>query len=155
NLVANAIKFTPRSGTVNVMLDPQDGHVRLSVRDTGEGIPPAFVPYVFEPFRQADQSSGRRHAGLGLGLAIARALTESPGGSIRAESPGEGRGATFTVELPRLANDALAEAAGSDDDVETARQVMGGPRASLRGVRVLVVDDDADSNAVVATLLAA
>ena len=155
NLVANAIKFTPRGGAVEVTLAPREGGARLVVRDTGEGIPAAFVAHVFEPFRQADQSTGRRHAGLGLGLAIARALTELHGGVIRAHSEGEGKGATFTVELPPP----LALAEGDDplagEAVETSRQAMGGPRASLRGVRVLVVDDDQDSNAVVAALLAA
>jgi PAS domain S-box-containing protein len=153
NLVANAIKFTSRGGRVDVTLDVSSLRARLVVRDTGEGIPAAFVPHVFEPFRQADESSGRRHAGLGLGLAIARALTECHGGAIHAHSDGEGKGATFTVELPTL--EALATDDATDDALETARQVMGGPRASLRGVRVLVVDDDADSNAVVAALLAA
>ncbi|HWP67441.1 MAG TPA: ATP-binding protein [Candidatus Limnocylindria bacterium] len=154
NLTANAIKFTPRGGRVDVVLAPAGGQVRLSVSDTGEGIAPAFVPHVFEPFRQADQSSGRRHGGLGLGLAIARALTECHGGSIRAESAGEGHGATFTVELPRLVEE-TPEQARAGDEAAISRQTVGGPRASLRGVRVLVVDDDADSNSVVAALLAA
>jgi PAS domain S-box-containing protein len=155
NLVANAIKFSARGGLVEVRLESMAGRARLSVRDTGEGIPAAFVPYVFEPFRQADESSGRRHAGLGLGLAIARALTERHAGTIRAYSEGEGKGAAFTVELPSLAEQIDAADEVPSESADAARQMMGGPRASLRGVRVLVVDDDPDSNAVVGALLAA
>jgi signal transduction histidine kinase len=141
NLVANGIKFTTRGGLVEVTVEASADRVRLSVRDTGEGIPAAFVPHVFEPFRQADESSGRRHSGLGLGLAIARALTECHAGTIHVASEGEGKGATFTVELP-----SLAAHPGADEPVlvegAVAYHVLGGPRASLRGVRVLVVDDD-------------
>lgn len=148
NLLANAVKFTPRGGRVEVEVAPSDRGALVRVRDTGEGIPGAFLPHLFEPFRQADESPGRRHAGLGLGLTIARALTEGHGGTIHAASEGEGRGAVFTVKLP-----AGGEATGSRHTVETAHEVMGGPRATLRGIRVLVLDDDPDSNAVVAALL--
>jgi PAS domain S-box-containing protein len=155
NLLANAIKFTPRDGQVDVTLVPRDGGARLTIRDTGEGIPAGFIAHVFEPFRQADQSMRRRHTGLGLGLAIARALTELHGGMIRAHSEGEGKGATFTVELPAPAALLEGDEVRAGAAVETSRQAMGGPRASLRGVRVLVVDDDPDSNGVVTALLAA
>src|SRR5262245_3131515 len=151
NLASNAVKFTPRGGHVAVTLERSDGRARITVRDTGEGISPEFVPHVFEPFRQADGSSTRRHGGLGLGLAIARSLVERHRGTVRADSPVEGLGATFTVELPLLevaADVAAAEPRTSPDDRD-------GARAVLRGLHVLVVDDDADSNAVVRALLAA
>jgi PAS domain S-box-containing protein len=156
NLVSNAIKFTPRDGMIGVTLEDAGTSVRLIVRDTGEGIAREFVPHVFEPFRQADASATRRHAGLGLGLAIVRALTERHGGTIRVHSDGEDQGATFTLELPALPADALQAVAAGDGTPEPRTMAgMGGPRASLRGVRVLVVDDEADSNAVVSALLGA
>ncbi|HLY37390.1 MAG TPA: ATP-binding protein [Candidatus Binatia bacterium] len=151
NLVSNGVKFTPRGGRVVVTLAESGQAARITVHDTGEGISPEFVPYVFEPFRQADGSSTRRHGGLGLGLAIVRALVERHGGTVRADSAGEGHGATFTVELPLLDANGIvaAEPAGEVDDARTT------PRAVLRGLHVLVVDDDPDSNAVVSALLSA
>ncbi len=103
NLVSNAVKFTPASGRVEVRLSADHRSVVLAVSDTGEGIDPAFLPHVFERFRQADASSTRPHSGLGLGLAIVRHLVELHGGTVSAESRGEGCGSTFTVRLPRLA----------------------------------------------------
>jgi signal transduction histidine kinase len=100
NLLSNAIKFTPRGGRVDVRLVRIGSEVKLVVRDTGIGIPPEFLPHVFERFSQADDGAARSHAGLGLGLAIARHLTEMQGGTIRAESAGEGRGSTFVVCIP-------------------------------------------------------
>jgi signal transduction histidine kinase len=102
NLVANAIKFTPRGGRVDVVLREADGAVTLFVHDTGDGIEPDFLPYVFERFRQGDGSVSRLYGGLGLGLAIVRHLVELHGGSVRAESAGAGQGATFIVSLPRM-----------------------------------------------------
>jgi signal transduction histidine kinase len=101
NLVGNAIKFTPRGGRVTIRLDADpDASARLVVSDTGHGIDPAFLPHMFDRFRQADGSATRAHEGLGLGLTIARHLVELHGGTIEAASPGRGRGATFTVTLP-------------------------------------------------------
>ena len=100
NLVANAVKFTPRGGRVTVWLRARDGIAEIGVGDTGEGISSDFLPHVFERLRQGDSSITRAHAGLGLGLAIVRHLVELHGGTVRAESPGPGQGATFTVELP-------------------------------------------------------
>ncbi len=100
NLLANAVKFTPKGGTVQVLLERANSHVEISVIDSGIGIKPEFLPHVFDRFRQADGSTTRLHAGLGLGLAIAKHLVEMHGGSIRAKSPGEGQGATFTLTLP-------------------------------------------------------
>jgi signal transduction histidine kinase len=110
NLLANAVKFTPPGGRVEVrLLDGGDAAI-IEVRDTGEGIAPEFVPHLFESFRQADSSSTRPHGGLGLGLAIVRHLVEAHGGSVSAESEGRGRGATFTVRLP--VSDRLRAGAG-------------------------------------------
>ena len=111
NLLSNALKFTPEGGRVDVRLKKTDSHVEALVIDSGEGIPSDFLPYVFERFRQADSSVTRKHGGLGLGLAIARHLVELHGGTIRAESAGAGRGATFSVQLPELPGMAAAERA--------------------------------------------
>ena len=146
NLLSNAIKFTPRGGRVDVAVERVGGRARITVRDTGEGISAAFLPHVFDWFRQADASTTRHHGGLGLGLAIVRALVEHHGGTVRAESAGAGCGARFTVELPLAAADeagATAEPSESDPAVST----------SLGGLHVLVVDDDPDSNAVVSAVL--
>lgn len=135
NLVSNAIKFTDPGGRVAIRIERRGQEAVLEVSDTGRGIRPEFLPYVFEKFRQADTSTARSHAGLGLGLAIVRRLVELHSGTVEAASEGEGRGATFTVRLP-LAVPGRARSAGAEDKTESV---------SLDGVRVLVVDDDADS----------
>jgi signal transduction histidine kinase len=99
NLLSNAVKFTPANGRIDVRLQRSGGEAEIVVRDTGQGITSAFLPYVFDRFRQADGAITRQHGGLGLGLAIARHLVELHGGSIRAESEGEDKGATFFVRL--------------------------------------------------------
>jgi signal transduction histidine kinase/ActR/RegA family two-component response regulator len=134
NLISNAIKFTPSGGSVRVRLRRADGYVDIVVEDTGAGIRPDFLPHVFERFRQSDSSSTRAHGGLGLGLALVRHLVELHGGTVSAESRGEGRGATFTVRLPLM----LAE---------------GPPAVDLQGLRVLVVDADGEARELVATAL--
>jgi signal transduction histidine kinase len=100
NLLSNAIKFTPPDGRVEVRLERAGANVQISVSDTGEGISTDFLPFIFDRFRQADGTSTRRHGGLGLGLAIVRHLVELHGGTVHADSPGEGCGATFTIRLP-------------------------------------------------------
>ena len=100
NLLSNAVKFTPRGGRVQVLLERVNSHLEVSVIDSGEGISPEFLPQVFDRFRQADASTTRRHGGLGLGLSIVKQLVELHGGSIRAKSPGLGKGSTFVVCLP-------------------------------------------------------
>jgi signal transduction histidine kinase len=102
NLTSNAIKFTPEGGRIEIAVADETGgaFVNLTVRDTGTGIAPSFLPYVFEPFRQGDSGPRRRFGGLGLGLAIVRTIVEMHGGSVTAASDGEGRGATFVVRLP-------------------------------------------------------
>ena len=152
NLLSNAVKFTPREGRVTVGLKRVDDDVVLRVEDTGIGISPDFLPYVFDRFRQADGSATRRHGGLGLGMAIVRYLVELHGGTVAADSPGEGRGATFTITLPtRLAvapGDDL-EAAPAETEAEASAQAL----PHLDGVSVLVVDDDVDSRSFVCQLL--
>ncbi len=144
NLLVNAVKFTPAGGTVEVRLERKGPEVQISVKDTGAGIRPDFLPYVFDRFRQDDTTEARAHGGLGLGLAIVRHLVALHSGSIHAESPGEGRGATFTVRLPALGG---AEQPVSGWEAPTTRgssAALDDP-PTLRGVRVLVVDDDADA----------
>ncbi|HEX7420542.1 MAG TPA: CHASE domain-containing protein, partial [Thermoanaerobaculia bacterium] len=132
NLLTNAVKFTPSGGSVDVSLGPDDGDVVLTVADTGQGIESDFLPHVFERFRQADSSTTRAFTGLGLGLAIVHHLVELHGGTVAAESDGTGKGAKFTVRLPRLDRGAAA--------APVAGEARG--RASLDRVDVLVVDDD-------------
>ncbi len=146
NLLANAVKFTPRGGRIDVALSRVGTTARIVVRDTGAGITPEFLPHVFDLFRQV-MVTGQERRSLGVGLAIVRGLVERHGGSVRAESAGEGKGATFTVELPlgdaSVHPDATAGTAPAADEIPV----------TLHGLRVLVVDDDADSNVVVRALL--
>src|SRR5688500_11697146 len=134
NLIMNAVRFTPAGGRVTVGLSRKDGVDVLRVRDTGAGIDPQFLPFVFEPFRQADGASTRTHGGLGLGLTIVRRLAELHGGTVDVASDGLGLGATFTVTVP--ISDVAAVRTGTSEP----------PRvASLAGASVLVVDDDQDT----------
>jgi signal transduction histidine kinase len=146
NLVSNAIKFTPRGGRVDVELRETDADVEVRITDTGRGIPPGFLPHVFEPFRQADGSSTRSAGGLGLGLAIVRHLVELHGGHVHATSAGEGRGATFVVTLPAAREHAiplLEMPPAGDAAVAADAPLDPGPR--LDGLRVLVVEDEPDT----------
>jgi signal transduction histidine kinase/ActR/RegA family two-component response regulator len=147
NLASNAVKFTPAGGKVRVEGQRLDSLVRLTVRDTGEGIEPSMLSAIFEPFRQADASTTRRHGGLGLGLTIVRQLVHAHGGEVHAESAGRGAGATFVIDLPRRVGPGERE----------GRSVGAGKEASapLRGVRVLAVDDQADALELVRDVLAA
>jgi signal transduction histidine kinase len=153
NLLVNAVKFTPKGGRVEVLLRRVDSHVEIVVSDTGQGIRPELLPHIFERFRQADSSTTRAHAGLGLGLALVRHLVELHGGSVTAESPGEGKGARFTVTLP-LAATVIPPDSGATRVSPAARAALPAPTGpSLRGVRVLAVDDDRDSLALVARII--
>jgi len=144
NLVSNAIKFTPEGGRVDVRLECVDSHLELTVRDTGRGIAPEFLPYLFERFRQADPSSTRALGGLGLGLAIVRHLVELHGGTVEAESAGEGMGTTLRVRMPFRV--APHDASGPERTHEVAAETpAGGELAPLGGLRVLVVDDEPDT----------
>ena len=159
NLLTNALKFTPRDGRVTVGLRPAGGTAEVTVADTGRGIHRDFLPHVFDRFRQADQGTTRRHGGLGLGLSIVKQLVELHGGTVRADSSGEGRGATFTVALPQAAGRTAArrepaEPAGELDPERAAAPVgLGDASALLGGLRVLVVDDEPDARNLVRRLL--
>lgn len=143
NLLSNAVRFTPSGGEVDVRARGASGGVEIVVSDTGCGIAPELLPLVFERFRQGDSSTTRSHGGLGLGLAIVHDLLELHGGTVKAESAGEGRGTTFTVWLPE-------KGALQADDSDSARN---GQLPELAGANVLVVDDDADARDVLRTIL--
>jgi signal transduction histidine kinase/ActR/RegA family two-component response regulator len=152
NLLTNAVKFTPKGGEILVSLHRADSNVELVVEDTGVGIAPEFLSNVFERFRQADEGTTRRHMGLGLGLSIARHLAELHGGSISARSAGVGLGATFVATLP------ISALASASFDAPSARVTTSPPNAdpsasSVQGVRLLVVDDEADARDLLQTLL--
>ncbi len=147
NLLSNAIKFTPKGGRIEVRLERADSSAQVTVKDTGQGIRPDFLPHVFERFRQADSSTTRAHGGLGLGLAIVRHLVEMHGGSVRAESAGEGRGATFTVRLPLLPVQPLRDR--GEPGAVTAPEAH-----ALAGVHVLLVEDDLNTRESLRALLA-
>ncbi len=139
NLLSNAIKFTPPNGTIEVRIEREKSSVKITVSDSGQGIDPAFLPHVFERFRQADNSYTRQVGGLGLGLAIVRHLVELHGGTISVESAGENRGAKFTVLLPTV-SDYKTEPKAEHN--ETPPLKSAGP---FEGIRVLLVEDDDDS----------
>jgi len=153
NLLSNAIKFTGRGGRVQVLLERINSHLEVSVIDTGEGIEPAFLPHIFDRFRQADASTTRRHGGLGLGLAIVKQLVELHGGTIRAKSPGKTMGATFIAALPLTVVHPEAE------PMPSRRHPTAEPVAlaldswpQIAGLRVLVVDDEPDARALLRRL---
>jgi CheY-like chemotaxis protein len=154
NLLANAIKFTPEGGRVDVFIERSKNHMDLRVVDTGQGISPYFLPHVFERFRQAHDAT-QRHGGLGLGLAIVRQLVELHGGTVHAASDGEGRGTTFTVRLPISAGKAQAgqaAALGERRRVVSAASPM--PRLPrLDALHILVVDDNADGRTLTSLVL--
>ena len=143
NLLSNAVKFTSPGGKIAVKLDRIDTRAQITVTDTGKGIEPDFLPYVFDYFRQADSTFTRKFGGLGLGLAIVRHLVELHGGTVKANSPGEGQGVTFTVRIP------LMPVQPPTSPVATAPQES----FNLSGIRVLAVDDDADARDLVVFLL--
>lgn len=139
NLLSNAVKFTPQGGQVSIGLEQIENYAQVTVSDTGKGIAPDFLPYVFDYFRQADSATTRKFGGLGLGLAIVRQIVELHGGTVWVESPGEGQGATFIVRLPLL----NAKLERSQDENQSLYLTSEG--SSLAGLRVLVVDDEIDS----------
>ena len=151
NLLSNAIKFTPRGGQVEMLLERVNSHLEVSVCDSGAGIAPEFLPYVFERFRQADSSMTRSHSGLGLGLAIVKHLAELHGGTVRAKSAGLSQGATFTVCFPVTAvqsePDEIVQRISSPDSINYEET------PDLTGVSVLVVDDEEDARNLLKTVL--
>jgi PAS domain S-box-containing protein len=142
NLLSNAVKFTPKGGHVELRLTRVNSRIEIAVIDDGQGITPEFLPHVFDRFRQQDATTGRRHGGLGLGLAIVRQLVELHGGSVRVESEGEGRGAAFTITLPAAADHATPSGEAPRGSIISASQA---DLPSLDGVRVLLVDDLAEA----------
>jgi PAS domain S-box-containing protein len=156
NLLTNAVKYTPKAGHIAITLARANSHFRITVTDNGEGIDSAFLPYVFERFRQADASISRRHGGLGIGLSIVKQLVELHGGNVSAASRGPGQGATFTVELPAALESSTARHDGLRQ--QPSRVVAEAfdayaPTADLGGVRVLVVDDEPDARSLIERLL--
>ncbi|HWE03699.1 MAG TPA: response regulator [Tepidisphaeraceae bacterium] len=149
NLLSNAVKFTPESGRIEVRLERQENSIQLRVTDTGRGISRAFLPYVFDRFRQADSSSTRSQGGLGIGLTIVRHIVELHGGKVSADSDGDGQGATFTVTLPLASMKASSWPSAAAEDREAFHDFS----ADLTGLHILVVDDEADAREVVAATL--
>jgi CheY-like chemotaxis protein len=149
------VKFTPRGGRIQVLLERVDSHLEVSVIDTGEGIKPEFLPFVFDRFRQADASTTRRHGGLGLGLSIVKQLVELHGGSVRVNSGGAGQGSTFVIALP------FAVLHGRPETETERRHPRLTPKrlgtadvdVDIKGIRVLLVDDEKDARALVTNLL--
>ena len=151
NLISNAVKFTPKGGKVQVLLERVNSHIEITVSDTGIGIPLDFLPHVFDRFSQRDSTSARSFGGLGLGLAISKQLVELHGGNINAKSAGEGKGATFIVRLPlTLVQDIENDQDDRMHQIEQA-DVMSLPE--LRGARVVVVDDEADARELLQRIL--
>jgi PAS domain S-box-containing protein len=145
NLLSNAIKFTPKGGSVQVKLERIDSYIEIAFSDTGAGINTEFLPHVFERFRQADQKTTRHHGGLGLGLAIVRHLVELHGGTVEADSPGEGQGATFVVKLPVVAVYQKETVAGRVHPAFGDWLSAYDYPERLDGLKVLVVDDEVDT----------
>ncbi len=143
NLLANAIKFTPKGGRVDIRLERIDNLAQITVIDSGKGIHPEFLPHIFKYFRQEDVSITRKHGGLGLGLAIVHHLVEAHGGTISADSPGEGQGATFTVRLPLL---------NVEPETEQTNELLN-RESALTGIRVLCIDDEPDIRELLNVLL--
>jgi CheY-like chemotaxis protein len=152
NLLSNAVKFTRRGGRVQVVLERVNSHVEISVIDTGQGIQPEFLPYVFDRFRQADASTTRRHGGLGLGLSIVKQLVEMHGGTVRAKSPGPELGSTFTISLPIVATHEPTQPERVEPQ-RSALEELQNPIAPLEGAKVLVVDDEPDARELIRRIL--
>ena len=144
NLLTNAVKFTPSGGRIDIRLEQIDNQAQITITDTGKGISPDFLPHIFESFRQEDASVTRNHGGLGLGMAIVYQLVEAHGGTVTADSPGEGKGAAFTVRLP------LLNASLKKNQPSPSRE----QNLDLTSICVLVIDDEPDSRELLAMMLA-
>jgi signal transduction histidine kinase/DNA-binding response OmpR family regulator len=155
NILSNAIKFTPAGGRIDIRLDSVNTHLRLQIVDSGLGIAAGFLPFVFDRFRQADSTSRRSHGGLGIGLAIVRRIVELHGGTVTAESAGEGRGSTFTVTLPPAvaALSPLSAHPERPSDFASAPPASDQPTRDLSNLCFLVVDDEPDARDVIARTL--
>lgn len=150
NLLSNAVKFTPREGRVTISLNKNEGNVEIKVTDTGEGIKPDFLPFVFDRFRQAEQATTRIHGGLGLGLAIVKNLVEMHGGSVAADSAGIGFGSTFTISLPQSVNE---NGSGKVEFESLSGKQSLSDAAPLAGLKILAVEDDEDSRELLGVVL--
>jgi signal transduction histidine kinase/CheY-like chemotaxis protein len=155
NLLSNAVKFTPKQGRVQIRLEQVNSHVEIIVSDTGKGIEPEFIPYVFDRFRQADQTITRSQGGLGLGLSIVRQLVEMHGGTVKAESGGIDKGTSFIVKLPRLITIPRTEKEMKERAHPTISKefISMDCAPELTGLRILVVDDESDSRELLCTVL--
>lgn len=143
NLLTNAIKFTPGGGSIEIRLSQSDDLLHLAVIDSGVGIAPDLLPFVFDRFRQSDSSASRKHGGLGLGLAIVKQLAELHGGAIAVSSDGPGKGTAFTLSLPPAPL----------DDTEIGERPAALPAGALKGLRILVVDDEPDARTLTRRIL--
>jgi len=154
NLLSNSIKFTPANGKVTVRVKRVASEAEISVSDTGEGINPEFLPYVFDRFQQADSSVTRKHGGLGLGLSITRHLVEMHGGTIEAHSEGKGRGATFIVKLPIPAVYAKPSRTWEAGNIEVDPMAHRSPQPpNLQGIKILAIDDSMDTRELLSAVL--
>jgi len=153
NLLSNAIKFTPKAGRVQVVLQRVNAHIEIGVSDTGEGIKPEFLPFVFDRFRQADATTTRRHGGLGLGLSIVKQLVDLHGGTVHVKSPGVGQGSTFNVQFPLMALHPEPDPEREHPRAPATLKEQHDACVSLDGVRVLAIDDEPDARVVLQRLL--
>jgi PAS domain S-box-containing protein len=153
NLLSNAVRFMPEAGKITVTLTREGANARLTVSDTGQGITPDFLPFIFDRFRQADSATTRRYGGLGLGLAIVRHIVEAHGGMVRATSEGEGHGASFIVELPLIDSEHLLTV-DSEQEIDEVYAPAVELYSSLEGLRIMVVDDELDACEMLSLLLA-
>jgi signal transduction histidine kinase/CheY-like chemotaxis protein len=152
NLLANAIKFTPTGGRIEVRVERANENLQLQVSDSGQGISADFLPFIFDRFRQADGTTTRKHGGLGLGLAIVRHVVELHGGTITAQSAGSGKGSTFTIKLPLAPTTGQRNKTQSQSSVGAAELVLA-PQPCLENVKVLLVDDDPDTLQILSVML--
>jgi PAS domain S-box-containing protein len=153
NLLSNAVKFTPKGGRVKVIVERTNSHLEITVIDTGEGISPEFLPFVFDRFRQAEATTTRRHGGLGLGLSIVKQLVELHGGTVRVKSSGLGHGSTFTISLPFTAALGHPPQTAGSHGARLAPAGLRGIDVDIKGVRVLVVEDETDARALLKRIL--
>jgi PAS domain S-box-containing protein len=153
NLLTNAVKFTPKGGRIQVKVQRIDSHVEILVSDSGVGISKEFLPYVFDRFRQADASTTRIHGGLGLGLSIVHQLVDLHGGSVSVQSEGEGKGATFTIQLPFVSVISSQKEAETVNPAAVEEMSTFAGLPSLQGLKVLVVDDEADTRELIREVL--
>ncbi len=153
NLLTNAVKFTPVGGRIEVQLERVNSNAQITVRDNGQGINSEFLPFIFDSFRQADSSSTRKYSGLGLGLSIVRNLVEMHGGTVHAQSPGEGEGAVFTVSIPLLLSRSLEKAVTKDGERQFAQEAGFQCTPEVAGLHILVVDDESDTREMLCAIL--